>query len=739
MTPQPSTTPCVRTRQTVAALTLVLTVAVVWAHAASPAFWRVSTQQEFLRGEVESLSVDADGQLLLGPETEVVHEASSPFLWTVVNADGGLLVGSGSDGRVTRVEPDGTATTLYEADELDVHAVAAAGDGAVYVGTSPDGAVLRVGADGERTPVFDPEEKYIWDLVLGDDGTLFVATGGAGRIYQVAPDGTASLRYDTQATHVMTLTFDAEGNLLAGTGAPGQVFRIDGDGRAFVLLDTEYDEVRAVRRSADGSLFVVGVSQTEGSQPAGATAPSGNSTPTPSVSVSTQVTAVVVADAAGGAPPPRSADQRPQGGGGAVYRIEPDGVWDIVWQSDADAPYDVALDVDGGFIVGTGNDGKIFHVTEEPRRVVLLARATAQQVTRFGTGTDGGRYYVTSNPGKLYRLAAARATEGTYLSAVRDAETVAAWGTIRWRARTPGGSVVQLFTRSGNTETPNDTWSRWSEAYGDAEGSQISSPKARYLQWKAVLRGDRPALLSVTTAYLPRNLRPEITDLRVHEPGTVFQKPFSSGDPPIAGLDQAVDALANGGAANNNPQPVTLGRRVYRNGLQTFVWTATDPNEDQLQYDVLYRLDTESTWHPLRRGVSETIFTWDTTSATDGTYRVRIEASDALSNSPGTALTGARESTPFDIDNSAPTIEVEPTRTEGGQTLVSFVVRDAHSPVQHAEYSFDAEHWQVLYPVDGIPDSRSERFEVSLDTDAVGRLVIRATDAMNNTATAAVP
>ena len=738
MTFQQSPTPRVRTRQTVAAVTLALTVAVVWAHAASPTFWRVSTQQEFLRGEVESLSVDPDGQLLLGPETEVLHEATSPFLWTVVDADGALLVGSGSDGRVTRVEPDGTATTLFEADELDVHAVASGGDGAIYVGTSPDGAVLRIGADGERTPVFDPEEKYIWDLVVGSDGSLFVATGDAGRIYRVAPDGTASRFYDTQATHVMTLSFDADGNLLAGTGTPGRVFRIDSEGRAFVLLDTEYEEVRAVRRSADGSLYVVGVSQTAGGQPTAATPPTGTSTPTPSVSVSTQVTAVVVADAAGAAPAAPSTAGRPQGGRGAVYRIEPDGVWDIVWQSDADAPYDVALDADGGFIVGTGNDGKIFQVTREPRRVVLLGRATAQQVTRFSTDTDGGRYYVTSNPGKLYRLGAAPATEGTYLSAVRDAETVATWGTIRWRAQTASGSVVQLFTRSGNTETPNDTWSRWSEAYGDADGSQVTSPKARYLQWKAVLSGDRPALLSVTTAYLPRNLRPEITDLTVHEPGTVFQKPFSSGDPPIAGLDESAGASANGGTANGDPQPVTLGRRVYRKGLQTFVWTSNDPNEDQLQYDVLYRFDSGSTWHPLRRGVTETIFTWDTTSATDGTYRVRIEASDALSNSPGTALTGARESTPFDIDNSAPTIEVDPTRTEGARTFVGFVVRDAQSPVQHAEYSLDAERWQVLYPVDGIPDSRSERFELSLDAAAVGRLVIRTTDAMNNTATAAV-
>jgi hypothetical protein len=31
------------------------------------------------------------------------------------------------------------------------------------------------------------------------------------------------------------------------------------------------------------------------------------------------------------------------------------------------------------------------------------------------------------------------------------------------------------------------------------------------------------------------------------------------------------------------------------------------------------------------------------------------------------------------------------------------------------EYSLDASRWRVAYPVDGIPDSRREEFEVTLD------------------------
>jgi hypothetical protein len=711
--------------------------------AASPTFWRVSTQEEFLRGDVKNLSIDSDGQLLLGPSTETVYETTSPFLWTVVATEAGLLIGSGRNGQVLRVAPNGSAITVFEADQLNVHAVAPAPDGSVYIGTSPDGVVLRVQPDGESTTIFDPEEKYIWALAFDRMGTLFVATGNTGRIYRVEPDGTWSLFYDTKATHVLALAFDAENNLLAGTGGPGWVFRISPEGQAFVLVDTEYEEVRAVRPGQDGVIYAVAMSQVSRRGSSAPMSPMSAQVSAPTVSVTTEVQAIAIADVNGRArvQSVTNGGETKAAGRGAVFRIEPDGIWNVVWRSNEDAPYDIALGQDGGFLVGTGNDGKVFQVAGVPPRVVLLARATAQQVTRFSTGADGHQYYITSNPGRLYRFANAQSAEGTYLSEVRDAETVATWGTLRWRARTPGDSVVSFFTRSGNTEVPNSTWSPWSDGYANSDGSQITSPKARYLQWKAVLSGvqDRPALQSVTTSYLPHNLRPEFASLTVYPPGIVFQQPFTSGEPPIAGFKKAVNPLATGNGTNSNgdAQPATLGRQAYRKGLQTFVWAASDPNGDELLFDVHYRMENESVWHTLRPGVNDSIFTWDTTSTPDGSYLVRIGASDELFNAPDTALTGTLESVPFDIDNSAPVIEVDVVKPQGEQSFVTFVVRDAYSPVRYVEYSVDTERWQVLYPVDGIADSRMERFEVVLKAETVERLVIRATDAMNNVSTAA--
>ena len=723
-----------------AAVAAAACLPVVLLHASSPVFWRVATQAEFLAGEADRVSIDAAGRLTLARGAELRYETTAPFLWSLAPAGGALWIGSGSDGRVFRLEPDGRAATVFEAPEQNVHAVHPYGATEALAGTSPDGALFRVGG-GRSERIFDPDDRYIWAIAAGPAGNHFVATGDEGRIYRLSPDNEASLFYAADASHVLALAHDAEGNLLAGTGTPGQVLRIGGDGRGFVVLDSPYAEIRALRVAGDGTLYAVAVG--ESARRSAPPPPPAGSPGVPRVTTSTTVTAVVGAD--GGQTSVAAAGAAQTAGltspaRGAVYRIRADGVWDTVWESSRDTPYDVSLGARGDLLIGTGPSGRIYHVADDPPRVRLLARAPAQQVTSFAAGADGAGYYATANPGKVYRLLPGHAGEGTYLSDVRDARTVARWGTLRWHALTPGDSSVRFFTRSGNTSTPNDTWSRWSAAYSDADGSPIASPGARYLQWKAELRGgaDTPTLLSVTAAYLPQNLRPEITTLTVHDPGVAFQRPFASGDPPIAGLDERLaTSSGNGdGGAQGDTQQTTLGRRVYRRGLRTFVWTARDPNNDTLRFDLLVRTEADTSWRALRTGIDSSIYTWDTTSAPDGSYLVRLVASDADANAPGTGLEGLVESKPFDVDNSPPRIDVDAPRPEAGGFAISFVVSDGHSPVARVEYSLDTARWEVLYPLDGIADSRVERFRLSVDRAQLDRLAIRATDAMGNAATA---
>src|SRR6476469_11265894 len=92
-------------------LSAALAVAAIVLQASTPKFFQAATQADFLKGEVENLSIDGRGQLVLGPATELVYETPSPFLWTVAPApDGSLFIGTGNDGRVFRVDAQGKGT-----------------------------------------------------------------------------------------------------------------------------------------------------------------------------------------------------------------------------------------------------------------------------------------------------------------------------------------------------------------------------------------------------------------------------------------------------------------------------------------------------------------------------------------------------------------------------------------------------------------------------------------------------
>src|SRR3954470_453655 len=210
----------------------VLTIVLI---GASPTFWTVSSQTDFLKGDVEDLSIDSDGRMFLGPTASVLGETSAPFLWSILaGPDGSLWAGSGNEGKVLKVAKDGKVTTFFDAPELEVHAIAPAPGGGLYVATSPDGKIYSVAADGTSKTLFDPEDKYIWALASDASGTLYAATGDKGVIYRITPDGKGTRFYKTSATNVVSLALAPNGDVIAGTESPGRVFRIDATGKAFV-------------------------------------------------------------------------------------------------------------------------------------------------------------------------------------------------------------------------------------------------------------------------------------------------------------------------------------------------------------------------------------------------------------------------------------------------------------------------------------------------------------------------
>ncbi len=742
MTRQPRT-PWSRRTSAAAALALLALGLVPALRAAAPQFWRIEGPRAFLEGELDGVSVDSEGRLRLGPAPRPLFDPEAPNAWCVArDASGALYVGTGNEGRVVRID-GAKGSVLFDAEELAVHAIAVGPDGRVYAATSPDGAVWAIDSASARSRFFDPAEKYIWALAFDPQGALLVATGGEGRVYRVQKDGTATTLLASSETHILSLAVARDGRVYAGSAPEGLVYRLSpGGGRPFVVLDSAFREIKALALGDKGALYAAAI---DGRAPETTPRPAA----APQQAAQGQVTAEVTVSesfALAAAPPAGAmtvaAGPQPEAPAkGALLRILPSGDVDTLWSSPDDVPYSAAWS-ESGVLVGTGGRGKVYRVGDD-RRYALLATLPAEQVTGIVATGGSGFALVTANPARVLALDGAPATKGSFVSRVKDAESLASWGRLGWDGTAPPGTSVRAETRAGNTATPDATWTEWT---APAPDGPATVEKARFLQLRLQLSGAggaTPTVEAVSTAYLQRNLPPAIRSVTVHPAGEAFQKPISaSGEPEILGLD--VDPLSERAAAARppmgTPPAVSFSRKLSQRGLRTFSWQADDPNGDALLFDVHYRSLAEAEWRPLRLGLSEPVFAWDTQAVPSGRYLLRITASDAPGNPRAIALTSTKETGSFEVDNAPPRILA--TADPAVRGLVRVTVQDDASPVRRLELSVDAGPWEDVHPEDGIADAASESYELRIPDSPGARgkrlVVLRASDLLGNVATARV-
>jgi N-acetylneuraminic acid mutarotase len=75
---------------------------------------------------------------------------------------------------------------------------------------------------------------------------------------------------------------------------------------------------------------------------------------------------------------------------------------------------------------------------------------------------------------------------GVFTSSIWDADFIATWKNVNWTSTLPQGTSITLQTRTGNTSTPDASWSNWSSIYTNS-GESIKSPNGRYIQYRALL------------------------------------------------------------------------------------------------------------------------------------------------------------------------------------------------------------------------------------------------------------
>jgi hypothetical protein len=721
------------------------------AFAATTATWEMNGYQDFLRGKLNGLSLTRDGRLVLGPQLDTVFSSDQPEIWSVAQAaDGSLYLGTGHRGRLYQLDSAGKSTLLWTADQPEIFALAVDRAGVVYAGTSPDGKVYRIDK-GKATEYFAPGARYIWALTFAADGTLFVGTGDQGKIFRVTAAGRGEVYYDTGQAHVTCLVLDQEGRLLAGSEPNGILYRVTAQNKAFVLYDANLPEIRAIVPAADGTIYAAALGGSVARR-VGATAGSNLTPGGPVVAAPMSITVTDVqgglnlnpkpqaGSAAAAQPPPVVAPTATVDYAGversAIYKIQPDNTVETLWSSKEENVYDLALAAGGEILFVTDTQGRIYRLDRD-RKATLVAQANEGEAMRL-VDSPRGVIAATGNLGKILRLGTSAGSAGWFESPVHDSGTVARWGRLSWRGETKG---VAFRTRTGNSSRPDATWSDWSEPVSDAAGSLISSPNARYIQWRAEFSGAgnaRPQLDSVAAAYLPQNTPPNVRSISVTaQAPNAAKSPAAASSTAGAAYSITVTDSGEAPAAAGTPSQ-TLARPA---GQQIQVsWQADDPDGDRLIYNLYFRGEDEREWKLLRANMNENTYLLDSDVLADGRYFFKVAASDRPSNPVNLAREADLVSAPVLIDNTPPVVTASAPRRAGAALEIDVDAEDRGSTLRRCEYSVDAGPWSPVEAADGVTDSMRERFLVRLENLPAGEhlIVIRAYDAAGNAGLAKV-
>jgi len=705
-------------------ITLILTTS---AFAVAPQFWRVRNVDDFLAGDIDGFAVTSRGDLRAGPTMRKVASFTDPFVLSQATASNGdRFFGTGNDGKVYRLR--GTELKLvYTASEPEIYALAFH-DGALYAASSPNGKIYRIDPnDGKASVFFDPKQAYVWALAFAPNGDLLAATGVEGKLFRVTPKGEGKVLFTAPETHVRCIALKKDGTILAGGSGKGRIYEIRPDGSSHALYDSPLSEISAIYVDANDIGWAAAASSTlpttapaAKAKPASAeqkkedsTTTSANTTPAPEVTVSFET----------------PASESNPAGNGEIYKINPDGFVEMVRKFEHELVYAISAGNDGSILLASGPQGRIYSM--KGGEVALIATVPEKQIVSISS--EGGATLVTTtNSGAVYRMDPQPSQKAEFRSAVKDVERFSRFGHYHIEGEAIGDNHVAITFRSGNTRTPDSTWSNWSMPSSSVEGN-VDVPPGRYIQWKMTMPKPSAAMAvhGVTVGYINRNVAPVIDAIAIADPAVVY---ISSAYPSSPQVVEATNPDENGifSSLDSPRERNEPGKKVYRKGYRTITWRAHDDNGDSIRYSLAFRAHGTEKWLRLRDDLDENQFNFDTSQMPDGTYELRLTASDARDN-PESPLTDTKEGVEFEVDNTPPQIS---STTSGSEVVIH--VTDKMSPIGRVEYSVDAQKWIRIQPVDGISDSPDETYKLSRAAVAGKFVIVRAVDGFYNVATEAI-
>ncbi|MDB4974704.1 MAG: hypothetical protein JWN48_3045 [Myxococcaceae bacterium] len=623
----------------------------------------LDTSDAFEKGTFKGTAAHSSGKLTRGIDTDRRPLDGVPVAYaSALGSDGAVYVATGNEGAIYKVTKD--AVKLFADTDAALVTSLVWVEGTLYAGTLPGGKIFAIAADGKvRELAKLAGVEHIWALSFSPkQRALFAGTGPEGKLFAVDLQGHAQLVHDDAAEHLLCLDVDSAGRVYAGTSNGARVLRISGKD-VQVLYDFPGQEVTTL---AVGPSFIAVAS---------------NDFPPPLPPVGDGKDLGLAA---------RTKRLKP--GKGVLYSLGFDGRIDEL--SHFDTAHISALEIDPGssaIYAGLAQDGRIIQVTRSGEHAVW-ADVEERQIAAIHL-QGGVPYFVSSDGVAVYRVRDPKA-EGQWTSAVLDAKVPARFGELTFRAQ----GALRLSTRSGNTETPDDSWSAWS---ADLRGNgPIKSPAARFLQLRALLAGDAE-LYAVEAYYLPQNLAAHVRNVRA--------------------------------------KPTKIEEGKPRSTVIALTWEVDNPDDDKLRYRVHVRREGQTSWLPLLREhelLETSDYNWETRAVPDGYYRARVTVSDDAVNPAPYAVSSEAISAPLLVDNHAP--EVRDLRFVAGKLTGRAV--DALGPVTQLELAIDSGLYRPVFPIDDLLDTKEEAFAIELTGLAAGThtLALRASDATQNSATVAI-
>lgn len=681
---------------------------------------------------LKGLATRSDGRLVQGPTViELTAPSPADLLWTLepTSDPARWLIGSGPDGRILEATLDlatksFTSREYAKLEDPQVFAVKALPDGALLAGTSPRGALYLL-RDGKPVSRVALPVDSIFDILLLPGGThALVATGNPGRVYKVdlAKFGGVGLIADKIADakiladrgielfgeirdrNARRLAALPDGRVVVGSAPKGNVYAIAAAGGAPVILQENRDaEVTDILVQPGGDFYASIVFT--------------------STSNESRITPAAGATKAGETPPPVT--QERFSGRSAIVWFPANGFPENIVSRSSTALYRLARR--GEMLLAAGGEmGELVGYDLKARLALTFSGSISAQVNGIAPMQGSpDKYLLLRNnvPGLAILDFAPDSTREAETRRI-DLATPSLLGALRIdRLRNLAPARIHAEVRVSNGSDEVEGWGPWVPLQlGDDLGWRPENLRGRYLKLRLRI-ADAPAgaaraggdleIDRATLFGLPQNRRPLLQDFRILTPGfgvipAVEQPPSAS-----TSLRDILSPAKEGEGRRGSPLPNS--QVVPSPGTQLVVWTATDPDGDQLVSTFSLRREGETEWTDLVKNARDSYAQFDTRPLTDGVYFTRLVVTETAPRLAAERLSQTFETDDLIVDHGAPEIVEASARRTAESVIVTIRGRDKLSLLDGIEAVFNSNLRETVeQPADGVRDGREETFVVEI-------------------------